>query len=122
MLVELECEDATTQLWLAFFDAGRGRMSDRRIAFDSNDGATALTFSGRFGSHRAVGTLSFTVAGLTDQVEAQLCTSGEVEWRQRMTKSRRIGRIQVRNRQLDGIARMTVHKGSTEVRIRRPAA
>jgi hypothetical protein len=79
----LTCEDYTTQIWgVTWFWGGRGLPLDGRdLNLYENDGQSAFAIQGHFGAEHATGTLiRFTVASLTDDEQAQACTTGDLTW------------------------------------------
>ena len=79
----LTCDDNTTQIWgVTWFWGGRGLALDGRdLDLYENDGQSAFAIQGRFGAQHATGTLiRFAIASLTDNEQAQACTTGDLTW------------------------------------------
>lgn len=79
----MTCEDGSTQSWgMGSYWGGRyfpltdGVLLD----IDENTGYDALHIHGRIGQRRGSGTFSYTVAALTPDEQAQVCTTGELTW------------------------------------------
>jgi len=80
--VSLTCEDQTTDE--LGFGIGFGRRSvpitDGEFSFDEAFGNIAFHLAGELGSLHGEGTLSVVEADLTEEEQAQLCTSGDLTW------------------------------------------
>ena len=86
--VTLTCEDATTQEWGMFFLWNRGpALTDRDLSLDMVDPDSALHLHGTFGARRATGEFRYSVPALTDDEQAQLCTTGDRTWTMRRIRS-----------------------------------
>lgn len=56
-------------------------LTDQRLDLSDNWHVIAFTVSGRLGTHRGSGTMTFLLPGITaDEQEAQVCTMGELTW------------------------------------------
>ena len=77
----LTCEDATTLDWGFGIHFGRGpAVVDHAAELDLVDPDVALHVHGTFGPHRASGDFRFSVPSLTEDEQAQLCTTGDLTW------------------------------------------
>ena len=80
--VSLTCEDQTTDEF--GFGIGFGRRSvpitDGAFSFDESFVNIAFHLAGKLGIIHGKGTLSVVEAGLTEEEQAQLCTSGDLTW------------------------------------------
>ncbi len=77
------CEDGTegkTGTGVGWVDHGGPVIEDQHLELSDNWGSIAFTASGRIGLHRGSGTLTFLMAGLTADEQAQVCTMGEFAW------------------------------------------
>jgi hypothetical protein len=76
------CEDQTTEG--IGFGIGFGRASvpitEKAFSFDEVLGNTAYHLAGELGSLQGQGTLSVVEASLTEDEQAQLCTTGDLTW------------------------------------------
>ncbi len=80
----LTCEDATTMEWFVGIGFGRGpAVVDHAVELDLVDPDMALHIHGTFGPHRASGDFRFSVPALTEDEQAQLCTTGDLTWTMR---------------------------------------
>jgi hypothetical protein len=80
----LTCEDAMTTDWIVGIGFGRGpAVVDHAVEVDVVDPDTALHIHGTFGPHRASGDFRFSVPALTEDEQAQLCTTGDLTWTMR---------------------------------------
>jgi hypothetical protein len=80
--ISLTCEDQTTLDFGFGFGFGGGQVPiiDRAFSFDEVAGEMAIHIAGELGSLQGQGTLSLTMAQLTPDEQAQLCTSGDLTW------------------------------------------
>ena len=80
--ISLTCEDQTTLDFGFGFGFGGGQVPiiDRAFSFDEVVGEMAIHISGELGSLQGQGTLSLTMAQLTPDEQAQLCTTGDLTW------------------------------------------
>jgi hypothetical protein len=79
---ELLCEDATSihgMSWWQFGGVGE-RLDGRRLTFDDVSPVQALHVAGVFRARTADGTFRDSMATLTEDEQAQLCTSGDLTW------------------------------------------
>jgi hypothetical protein len=84
----LRCEDGSRIRWGITWSFGRPYPLDgKSLSYDdvSLDYATHVT--GRFGPGLASGTVRFTVAALTEDEEAQICTTGDLTWAARRVET-----------------------------------
>ncbi|HJU58011.1 MAG TPA: hypothetical protein VJ774_04680 [Actinomycetota bacterium] len=79
----ITCEDGTTQS----FGAGWGfggpyvRIAEGgAFSFEDVGSYGAFRLGGRLGSQRGEGTFSYTFPALTEDEQAQLCTTGDLTW------------------------------------------
>jgi hypothetical protein len=79
----ITCEDGTTQS----FGAGWGfggpyvRIAEGgAFSFEDVGSYAAFRLGGRLGSQRGEGTFSYTFPALTEEEQAQLCTTGDLTW------------------------------------------
>ena len=80
----LTCEDATTMDWGFGIHFGRGpAVVDHAVELDLVYPDVALHVHGTFGPHRASGDFRFSVPSLTEDEQAQLCTTGDLTWTMR---------------------------------------
>jgi hypothetical protein len=80
--ISLTCEDKTTMDFGFGFGFGRGQVPiiDGAFSFDDLSGEMAIHIAGELGSLQGQGTLSLTLAQLTPDEQAQLCTTGDLTW------------------------------------------
>jgi len=80
--ISLTCEDQTTLDFGFGFGFGGGQVPiiDRAVSFDQVFGELAIHIAGELGSLQGQGTVSLTMAQLTPDEQAQLCTSGDLTW------------------------------------------
>src|SRR5262245_7111717 len=79
--VSLTCEDQTTEGF--GFGIGFGRTTPiigRAFSFDEVLGNTGFHLAGELGLLQGQGTMSVVEADLTEDEQAQLCTSGDLTW------------------------------------------
>jgi hypothetical protein len=80
--VSLTCEDQTTEGF--GFGIGFGGPSvpitDRAFSFAENVGSIAIHLAGEVGPLLGQGSLSVVEADLTEDEQAQLCTTGDLTW------------------------------------------
>lgn len=77
----LTCEDASTvEYWSAWRFGGGIPFDGRRLSFEERFGSEALVIEGRFRAQTAEGMFRNSQAWLTDDEEAQLCTTGDLTW------------------------------------------
>jgi hypothetical protein len=78
----LTCEDQTTEGFGFGIDFGRTQVpiTERVFSFDQVLGNMALHLAGDLGWLQGQGTLSVVEADLSDDEQAQLCTTGDVTW------------------------------------------
>jgi hypothetical protein len=82
--ITLTCEDAPSQEWGLGFGFFRGPvLVDRMLALDFVDPDLAVHVHGYFGSRHASGDLAVTIPALTEDEQAQLCTTGDLTWTMR---------------------------------------
>jgi len=85
---DLTCEDATTVGWGFGIHFGRGpAVVDHALELDLVYPDMALHVHGTFGPHRASGDFRFSVPSLTEDEQAQLCTTGDLTWTMRRIAS-----------------------------------
>lgn len=80
--ITVTCEDQTTVEFAYYLSFGRTTVPivERELSFDDVFGDIALHVAGELGSARGEGTLSFAMAQLTPDEQAQLCTTGDLTW------------------------------------------
>jgi hypothetical protein len=81
--IVLTCEDASTQEWgMGWFWGGKQNQLTDGVFVDMDEvwGSEALHIHGRIGHYRGSGTFRFTVAELTADEQAQVCTTGDLTW------------------------------------------
>ena len=77
----LRCEDGSRLGYGIGWTFGRAHPLDgRSLTFDDVFYDSAIHVTGRFGPGLASGTVRFTVAALTEDEEAQICTTGDLTW------------------------------------------
>jgi len=79
--VTFTCEDQTTQGW----GIGWGLWNslpiiDRIFSFDEAFTDQATHIGGEIGKVQGTGTMTITIAALTVDEQAQLCTTGDLTW------------------------------------------
>jgi hypothetical protein len=80
--MSLDCEDGTGSGWIAGWCFGPGwTLPPARLDFDWVSTEEAMHVHGRLGTHVGSGTASDTIAALTADEQARLCTTGELTWR-----------------------------------------
>jgi hypothetical protein len=62
------------------FGGGGPIVTDGVFSFDDFDFMEALHFHGTIGPRRGSGDFRFTIAALTEDEQAQLCTTGDLTW------------------------------------------
>jgi hypothetical protein len=78
----LTCEDSTEVGWGATWLFGPGwTLPQARLDYDDVQTGEAMHVHGRLGAHDGSGTLTDVLAALTNNEQAQLCTTGELTWR-----------------------------------------
>lgn len=79
---DLTCDDGTVQSWFVGWGwlGGHPRMPSHALDLDLADPSSALHVHGKVQAVHGSGTLEFTIAALTMDEQAQLCTTGELTW------------------------------------------
>jgi hypothetical protein len=115
--ITLTCEDASTQSWgFGFSYGGRGlRLPDGRMDLDDVNHHDALHIHGRFWPGHARGTVAFTVPALTQEEDAIICSSGQLNWEMERTSPNPITRLDTSR--LDGVMKVRVTEAG-DVRVR----
>jgi hypothetical protein len=79
-----QCEDGTEgqiETGVGWGAPGGPVLTDQHLELSDNWRVIAFSVSGRLGTHRGSGTLTFLLPGVTaDEQEAQVCTMGELTW------------------------------------------
>ena len=84
----LRCEDGSRLGYVTGWSFGRAYLLDgRSLSFDDASSDSAIHVTGRFGPGLASGTVRFTVAALTEDEEAQICTTGDLTWAARRVET-----------------------------------
>ena len=110
--VVFTCEDTSTQHWGIGFGFYPGlALPDRVLSLDSVDPDLALHINGTFGPRHASGDLSATIPALTEDEQAQLCTTGDLTWTMR---HRRPSGTSAPSPRLDGRIRVVIGPSGTE--------
>jgi hypothetical protein len=79
--VTFTCEDQTTQDWgIGWGLANSLPITDRVFSFDEAFSDMATHIAGRLGPLAGDGTMTVTIAALTEDEQAQLCTTGDLTW------------------------------------------
>src|SRR5262245_59333028 len=79
--VSLTCEDQTTEgLGCGIGSRRPTPIIDRGFSFDEVLGSTGFHLAGELGLLQGQGTMSVVEADLTEDEQAQLCTSGDLTW------------------------------------------
>ena len=79
--VELPCEDGSRVEYDSYWSFGGGEpLHGRRLVWDSVYQWEALHITGTFRAQTADGTYKHTEASLTENEQAQLCTTGDLTW------------------------------------------
>ncbi len=80
--VTFTCEDQTTQSWGIGWGLARDSapITDRVFSFDESFSDMATHIAGRLGPLAGEGTMTVTIAALTEDEQAQLCTTGDLTW------------------------------------------
>ena len=114
----LTCDDATIQKWSStFWWLGHGpALAKRDLSLDSVSFDSALHLHGTFGARRATGDLRYSVPMLTDDEQAQLCTTGDRTWTMRRIRSAGASRADD-GASLDGSIRVRMRPHSTETQV-----
>lgn len=78
----LTCEDSSTMNFGVGYRFGSGGpiVLDGAFSYDDLSRDWALHINGTIGPRRGSGDFRFTVAALTDDEQAQLCTTGDLTW------------------------------------------
>jgi hypothetical protein len=78
----LTCDDQSTTVWGIDFFLGRREVpiTDRAFSYDANFGDLAVHVAGDLGSLQGEGTASMISATLTEDEQAQLCSTGDLTW------------------------------------------
>ena len=119
--VTVTCEDSTTQEWgmgIGWGGDGLRLTEDLFVDLDLAFGDEALHLHGRIGQQRGKGTLKLTVARLTPDEQAQVCTTGDLTWK--VKYERRLSRpSSVASPALDGLMKVRVGPdGEVSARVR----
>lgn len=79
---KLMCDDSSTMTFGVGYGFGaRGPIvRDRAFSFDDFDFQNALHIRGTIGLRRGSGDFRFSIAALTEDEQAQLCTTGDLTW------------------------------------------
>jgi hypothetical protein len=82
MAGRLDCENGSRQRIRAFYSyGGKGlALTDSMLAIDDVSSLEAFHVHGTFGPRKGSGTLDWTVPSLASEEEAQICTTGVVDW------------------------------------------
>jgi hypothetical protein len=79
--VTFTCEDQTTQGWGIGWGLGNSLpIIDRIFSFDEAFTDQATHIAGEIGKLQGTGTMTITIAALTVDEQAQLCTTGDLTW------------------------------------------
>lgn len=80
--VTFTCEDDTTQEWGIHWGLARDQVPITKgaFSFDDADSQLATHIAGQIGRSEGSGTASLAIAALTEDEEAQLCTTGDLPW------------------------------------------
>lgn len=80
--VDMPCDDGTLQTWFVGMAWGgqQVQLPSHALDLDSVEPTQALHVHGKVQAVHGSGTLQFTIATLTMDEQAQLCTSGELTW------------------------------------------
>ena len=119
--VTVTCEDSTTQEWgmgIGWGGDGLRLTEDVFVDLDLAFGDEALHLHGRIGQQRGKGTLRLTVARLTPDEQAQVCTTGDLTWK--VEYERTLSRpSSVLSLALDGLMKVRVAPdGGVSARVR----
>jgi len=119
--VTMTCEDATTEEWgMGFGFGGRGMPLTDGVFVDIDDvfSFDALHIHGRIGQLAGRGTFKFTVAQLTPDEQAQVCTTGDLTCQVEYTRTLQAGLAATRPA-LDGVMKVRVAPdGEVSTRVR----
>jgi hypothetical protein len=79
---KLTCDDGSSMTFgVGYGFGGRGPIViDKAFSFDDFDFEEALHIHGTIGLRRGSGDFRFTMATLTEDEQAQLCTTGDLTW------------------------------------------
>jgi hypothetical protein len=79
---KLTCDDGSTMTFGVGYGFGGGGpiVRDGAFSFDDFDFMEALHLHGTIGPRRGSGDFRFTIAALTEDEQAQLCTTGDLTW------------------------------------------
>jgi hypothetical protein len=79
---DITCDDGTLQTWFIGFGWGGGlpAMPAHALDLDLVDSSQAIHLHGKVQAVHGAGTMQFTIATLTMDEQAQLCTTGELTW------------------------------------------
>ena len=113
---ELLCEDGTTQSWGVGLGWGGGlpTLPSHALDIDLVDPLSAIHIHGTVQAVQGEGTFSYTIAALTTEETAQVCSTGELPWTVSRTQPPVEGRspspspIEVRHLVMPGGARVTL--------------
>jgi hypothetical protein len=84
----LRCEDGSRLGYVVGWSFGGAYPLDgKSLSFDDASSDSAIHVTGRFGPGLASGTVRFTVAALTEDEEAQICTTGDLTWAARRVET-----------------------------------
>jgi hypothetical protein len=111
---DLLCDDASTIRFWSFWQFGGvgERLDGRRLTFDEAYGSEAMHVAGVFRGRGASGTFEDTMAWLTDDEQAQLCTTGELTWEAHRVPRDRFGDAPQRAEVVYHSDDVTVYRGS----------
>jgi hypothetical protein len=77
----LTCDDGSTMTFSVGYGFGGGPIvHDGAFSFDDFDFQEALHIHGTIGPRRGSGDFRFSIAALTEDEQAQLCTTGDLTW------------------------------------------
>jgi hypothetical protein len=112
----LTCEDQTTEEFgFGIGFGGQVPITDRAFSFDQLLGNMAIHLAGELGRLQGQGTLRFTMAALTADEQAQLCTTGDLTWEVEFVRT--IPRTRV---DAPGIVRLDATPGRSTYRLPAP--
>lgn len=79
---DMACDDGSVQSWFVSYGWGGGSPSlpAHQLDVDLGDTSTAVHLHGKVQAVHGSGTFEFTIAALTTDEQAQLCTTGELTW------------------------------------------
>jgi hypothetical protein len=79
--IQLTCDDSSVQDWIMGSRLYPGqKLVAKQLDYYENYGDMAIAITGDFSRDRATGTIRVTVAELTSDEQAQLCSSGDLTW------------------------------------------